>query len=517
MVIVSVHQWIRSQTEIFIFLYIAPSMPDETKQRKPVLETTNMRSLWTPPSLYHDWDQDYEERASGWWELFVDLLLVAACTNIADGFKENATAVGLGRFLLQIFTFQTAWYGYVAHTSRFKDTSLAHSALLLLYLGGTSSMVIYSSGFGAVELRGYTVGMLVQRGALAIMYLNVAFHIARARYFAACIVFQLGIQITFLLVASAMHLESEGTDDKTGSHGDGSGTVLWLWAATVIAERMSFPVLSCFLGRSLVPINIDHFADREGAFVMVVLGESVISEAISYRQLSDSSKSGYEYIIGALIGFVMTFSLALMYFHVQPERKQHAYRISRARGLSMIQTHMLLTAALLALGTGTKLAMAAVSGNSEGGGGDDAEHHSASQMSYTQVWVLHGSLACVLVLLMVVRLLHYGGIEPKSTDCDGVWRLKMWWWGVLGVWWVLPLVAGGCLVAADSGGDGVPPLQSLRICSGLTVAVMLIETSLTHCLQEVAKEDMGRRAAGLVGQSHDGGVAGQGSEEVLQA
>lgn len=69
------------------------------------LDKENMRYLWTPPTLFQDWDEEYEERAAAWWELFVDLVLVAACSNIADGFKEDPTSAGFGLFALQLLVY----------------------------------------------------------------------------------------------------------------------------------------------------------------------------------------------------------------------------------------------------------------------------------------------------------------------------------------------------------------------------------------------------------------------------
>ena len=210
-------------------------------------------------------------------------------------------------------------------------------------------MVIHSSGFGRVELQGYTIGMLLQRIALLLMYSNVAFHIPRAWSFSMTVIADMVMQLVALSAAlylsfglrqrgegaGGKELALNGTEEGTVSTGKRS-LVLWLWASTVLIERVGKNLSSCLLARGLVPINIDHYIDREGAFVMVVLGESVLSEAINYRSLPPEARGDHGYIIGSLLGFLTTFSLALLYFHVQPERHESGYRTSRARGLGLI-------------------------------------------------------------------------------------------------------------------------------------------------------------------------------------
>ena len=173
---------------------------------------------------------------------------------------------------------------------------------------------------------------------------------------------------------------------------------------------------------------------------------------------------------------------------------------------------MLLTAALLGVGTGTKLAMAVVAG--EAGRHDDSHgvSHGVSHggdtsvradalpvesepgrptslefgakmpgMDPGSVWVLHGCLSVSMLVLLVIRLLHYGGKEPRFTDALSVWRTKMGWWVLLGVWWALPVCAAAWMIEA-AGESGVRPLVSLGVCCGLTTSLMLIESALTHTL-----------------------------------
>ena len=51
------------------------------------------RRLFGAPVLLQDWDSEAEEGAAQYWELFLDLLLVAAASSLTDDFKENLSLV----------------------------------------------------------------------------------------------------------------------------------------------------------------------------------------------------------------------------------------------------------------------------------------------------------------------------------------------------------------------------------------------------------------------------------------
>jgi low temperature requirement protein LtrA len=58
----------------------------------------NARYLVGKPVLLQDWDEEAEEGSVQHWELFLDLLLVAAASAIADEFQENLTLHGFLEF-----------------------------------------------------------------------------------------------------------------------------------------------------------------------------------------------------------------------------------------------------------------------------------------------------------------------------------------------------------------------------------------------------------------------------------
>uniref|UniRef100_A0A0G4FYW1 Uncharacterized protein n=1 Tax=Chromera velia CCMP2878 TaxID=1169474 RepID=A0A0G4FYW1_9ALVE len=425
--------------------------------------TAGFRTLWSPPALYHDWDDEYEEMSSGWWELFTDLLLVVASSNIADLFKEDPDWRGLGRFVLQNLIFQGAWMHYTHHSSRFRDHSLFQSGLLFVYLTGMAAMVVHSSGFSSGEMAGFTAGDIIQKTALVFMFVNVAAHIPRARVHATVSFFFMVVMIGNLAFA----LRAAVTMAWGGS------LTLWLWGGTLFVDRVVVPILGSPLlaGRRLVPINIDHIQDREGCYMMVVLGESVVSAALRYRSLPENSVTG-RYYAASLLSFLGTYGLALIYFHIKPSRELHAYRRSRWASFFYLQISQILLMGILGVGVGVKLAMAVVTGQ-------EGEH--TTQMAPSHVWIYYGMLSLIFLALLCIRLLHFGGREPKPSDPPPVHRLKLIWWALIASWWLPPLVAAGVLTGKGEG----RPLVVLGFGTTYVLVVVTFETIITHFISKM--------------------------------
>lgn len=168
------------------------------EQRLRPSETQLLRPLWRQPiQLNKDNTEEYEERGSTYFELFVDLVLVAAVSNIgaadlllllvqcwrpvsepslfsnaADGFKEEPNYVGFGNFLLLFMLTYTPWTTYAKFCTRFEDESLLHSSILLLYLMSAVSAAIHMEQLN--YLRGFALSSMGQRMALCFMFATVS-------------------------------------------------------------------------------------------------------------------------------------------------------------------------------------------------------------------------------------------------------------------------------------------------------------------------------------------------------
>lgn len=101
---------------------------------------------------------------------------------------------------------------------------------------------------------------------------------------------------------------------------------------------------------ALIPTNIHHYAARTGTFVMLVLGEAVLA------LLTPTLLSSTRVYVFTLLGILMIFILALLYFDAQPsENSAHALGISRTQGIIWIALHPILSFTLFGVGVTLKL------------------------------------------------------------------------------------------------------------------------------------------------------------------
>lgn len=474
---------------------VAPEPPALLRLQMPA-SLKRGRSILSQAGVWHDWDEEYEERGSGWWELFVDLLLVAACANVADQFKEDTSLTGLVVFALQLAQFESGWLHYTLFSSRYHDESLFHSFLLFIYLLGTAVAVVHAKGLEPDDVVGFNVGQVILRLALTAMQLSVAYASSRAR--------QISLMDGFF---SFLHA---ATFAVAATFSDDGGAVVACWLVAIFLEVVVWAQTSRLLGIKGVPLNIDHMADRTGCFTMVILGESVVSTAINYSNLASPDRTE-AYYAAMVLGFLLTFTLALSTFHIQPVRELHAYRRSRCHGICLGYTNRIMWVALLAMGVGIKHVMRAVTGTEE------AEQAAASPAAATTVaagrgheprsiverldarfvWLLMGSLSVAFFSLLVVRALHYWGREPLPIDNAFTRRLKRVWWVLVLLWGFLPLACALVLTAATSeasqpdpqaascatGGCSADPVATLGAAAACATLMVIVETLIVQNLQ----------------------------------
>ena len=354
--------------------------------------------LWMRPTPHQEWGDAYEERAAEWWELFLDLVLVAACAVVADALHEHRTPARLWAFLVQFLLFQTSWHFLTHFSTRFSDESLAKTYVTLVYIVSLAAMAVHADALAA--LRGFLVAMVVQRLALLCLYGAVVHRCARGRTFARFVSGVLCLSVGLCAAAYAGLREP--------------ASVLAALTLVALVELLWVPVVARWPQADRAAINVEHQTGRDGCVVLVVLGESVVSAVIGYSAL-DRGRATAAYYACMAFAFLFTFSLAMVYFYAQPPREEHAYRQSSLRGVSLLYVHHVLWTALLLVSVGTKGAMAAaVRGR---------------RLPHSDLWLLYGATAAALVALFALRCTHYSGNIPRASDSPCHKRASYVWCG----------------------------------------------------------------------------------------
>mmetsp|Transcript_33787 Transcript_33787/g.73221 ORF Transcript_33787/g.73221 Transcript_33787/m.73221 type:complete len:369 (-) Transcript_33787:1364-2470(-) len=308
------------------------------------------RRLLGAPVLLQDWDAEAEEGAAQYWELFLDLLLVAAASSIADEFKNDLTPGGFAHFVVMYVILVNGWLLYTHHiTSRFEDTSLVHSFVLFVYLVGFGTCIVNAS---FEDARAFCVGAILLRLSVLIMLTSIAYCIPRARHFCKALAF-----VALLAIA--------GLGVPILFDGDDTMTEVGLWMGAGVESLAEVLMVNMLRGERLVPINIDQTKERLGALVLVMLGETVLSVTITYRELKEEHReeeedgesqqhnSYYYWVLG--LSFLLIFMFTLLFFHMQPDPAEHAFRRSRTYVTLCLLAHKVLGLALLCVGVSVKL------------------------------------------------------------------------------------------------------------------------------------------------------------------
>jgi low temperature requirement protein LtrA len=370
----------------------------------------NLRHLFGEPVLLQDWDDHAEEASVEHWELFLDLLLVAASGAIADEFQENLTLHGFLQFVVFFFIMINAWILYTHHyESRFTDASFVHSLVLCPFFCGFGLCIVSAS---YEDAKTFAIGALIQRASVLIMFASVALSIPRAIYFCTLMATVTAIScsglITVLLPSRL--------------------TIPGLWIAAIV-ETVAEILLVGFVDiRRLIPVNIEHSKERFGALVLIMLGETVLSVTIRYNELKnqvvDEYHSDVTYHLVLIVSILLTFMFALLYFHVEPQAGRHASTRSRFHGSTFLVLTRFLGLAVLTIGVSVKCIVSSILLN--------------DQRNLEYVIRLQGiSVGSGLILLFGIRVLHHGG---KRDLQFGEYILHMgdnpvldrvvntWWW-----------------------------------------------------------------------------------------
>jgi low temperature requirement protein LtrA len=421
------------------------------------------RKLIGAPILLQDWDREAEEGAAKYWELFLDLLLVAAASSVADQFEENLNFDGFLEFTVFYLITINGWMLYTHHIStRFEDSSLTHSLVLFAYLIGFGACIV-NTGFENAS--SFAAGALIQRGSVLVMLATVSYNINRARYFCGVLAIVTGLAMVGFSVALVAREDNESMV-RTG-----------LWIAAFIESSTELFMIGLIDMNRLIPINIEQSKERLGALELIVLGETVSSVTNTYRELrskervATTEEAMYYWLLG--LSFLLIFMFTLLYFHMQPAPDGHAFRRSRLHGTILFVAHKVLGLALLTVGVSVKLVVRSVVVNEE--------------MSPFASRLMGIGVGGALALLLLMRYLHYGGRTTFSFGHNMMFRwgdrfdldrIASIWWFTMGVAWLLPFWG---IATGVTTGD---PLISTALHAGLLFVLCIAESTFTHMIIE---------------------------------
>lgn len=276
-------------------------------------------------------------------ELFFDLVLVFAFTQVTDLAAHETTALNMLRAVLVLAVMWWVWIAYAWLGNVVKaDEGIARVAMFAAMGAALIVAEVIPEAFH--DMPGGWYGPLV----FAIAYLVIRlvhllmFWLASnedqqlrgqvTRWAAGSIT----IGTTLLIVAAMNH-----------------GTVqIWLWIAAITGDML----WTFFAGNQWRVNSASHFAERHGLIIIVALGESIVSIGVGMAGLPIS----WPIAVGSLLALTVSGLLWWAYFDVAATAVEHA--MTHARGERRIQIarncytywHFPMIAGIIALSLGLK-------------------------------------------------------------------------------------------------------------------------------------------------------------------
>eukprot|EP00730_Choanoeca_flexa_P002385 TRINITY_DN11030_c0_g1_i3.p1 TRINITY_DN11030_c0_g1~~TRINITY_DN11030_c0_g1_i3.p1 ORF type:complete len:968 (+),score=195.47 TRINITY_DN11030_c0_g1_i3:165-3068(+) len=366
----------------------------------PTLHTTNTET-----------DQTEEDAREIKDELFYDLIFVAAIIKLSDFSKADVSWTRVGEtfelflllwttwlhvtFLFSRFTLPSPWkvlevllllgtLGLALHMVEFSSSKYHVPGALLdadnpLDLDdgrhGTNIDVVHAEGTFRI---GLSVSVILTRLAIIGVYILTAIFAPKARALSKTYVAGFCLALMLWLTAAVWSSQSEA-----------SAAVPTFWGIAMVAELLIYP-LAALKEANRISLNIWHVMERQMLWVIVILGESLISIVLPELPCECDTEV---YVVIAL-SLLLVYNIFRSYINVQPDHETgdlHALQGSFLVGWLWCVWLGMATFAAFLLGVGTKLVVI---------------HANDGQYIRSYAWLLCGSFFLIKLFLSLARLCH---------------------------------------------------------------------------------------------------------------
>ena len=370
-----------------------------------------------PPRLRTTEDQE-TERHTTWFELFFDLVFVAAVGQLARGLEHDPSGAVFARFAGLFLVVLWAWTGFTMYANRF-DTDdlpyrLAKSTAALAVVSMAVEIPRVIAGHGGAD--GFAAGYAVVRGLLVALYVRAWFNV-RGDGRRAIGVYLVTFSFTTLLWVASIFVPEPYR--------------AVMWGVAIGIDLMVPPRAWRALGST--PIVASHVTERYGTFFIVVLGEAVLAVVSGVAGLS----FGFEaWVVGAICFFTAT-CLWWVYFDLADT----SILGRGVLGIVYLYGHAPLFAGVAAFGAGTLLAIT---------------HAHDPSLEAGARWALAGGIATYALAL---ALFHIGADWTTGRDPTFIGRLAL----------------GAVLLVLAAAGGGISALPFVAIIAVAVFGQLLLE------------------------------------------
>ncbi|MBT2455803.1 low temperature requirement protein A [Streptomyces sp. ISL-87] len=272
---------------------------------------------------------EFAEKKVAWSELFFDLVLVFAITEVSALLHHDHSWGGVGRALIAFVPIYWVWVGTTVHANTHDaDRPLTRLGIFAIGLGGLLMALAAPDAFGDRGLL-FACGYLGARLVLALLV-------------------HPGLRLRPSPVA--MSVVVSGPLLVAGAFLDGWART-GLWAVAAAADLASPRLTRRWMVR--IPFDSDHLAERFGLFVMIALGESIVAVG---APIASREHLGAGPLVAVATAFALACGLWWVYFHRAADAIRHGLRTATVQADIVRQVlsygHLSLIASIIAVAVG---------------------------------------------------------------------------------------------------------------------------------------------------------------------
>jgi low temperature requirement protein LtrA len=247
-------------------------------------------SWWRRPRLR----DDVEERRATWLELFLDLVFVAFIAKLSGLLAADVSWIGLAEFVLLFLPGWSVWLSLTVYQDRFETDDVSNRLAILFVMMTVAGMAVFAKEFFGPEFVGFALCFIAARVMIVALWLRAGLHNPHVRPVTTRYV--VGFSIAIALWVAAMFVPAY---------------LRLLLVSVALLIDFATPALTMPHQAALPRLSSSHLPERFGLFVIIVLGESVVSVvAVLSRQAVFHADDG----IAAVFVVLFAFSLWWLYF-----------------------------------------------------------------------------------------------------------------------------------------------------------------------------------------------------------
>ena len=298
--------------------------------------------LWRPPRLYPqvkggestaDQNEHTDEHGETWLELFYDLVFVAVLIQLGNVLSDDVSWAGVGRFAVLFAPVWWIWSNFTFYMNRFEVDDLWHRLIIavqIFFIAWLGASV--GGAFGELSTQ-FVLCYVAIRLTLIALYLRTYRQVPETRALLRHYLFGFnGVSVVLWLASLLLP----------------AGLRYLLWLAAFVWEVAYGQVPPLVTLHERFPFRREHFQERFGTLIIIVLGETFI-KTITVDSSLTLTRAAFLF---SAPGVAILFGLWWLYFEDTEDTQGDA--IHRANPAPWLFTHLPLSLALVAFGVAAK-------------------------------------------------------------------------------------------------------------------------------------------------------------------